>query len=110
MPRSEVERLRAGALSDPTGLVTLGLAVLGPQLSVKGVSIADLQLAQELGLNASMHISGPMLWPEGFTTLDKMGLLGPTVNVTHGNSISDADLQRLVDAVVSFSITPEVEL
>ncbi|SLN19905.1 amidohydrolase family protein [Roseisalinus antarcticus] len=111
MPRDEVLRLRSGPLSDPDGLVTLGLAVLGPQLSVEAVSVADLSLARELGLPASMHISAPnMMWPEGLAALDAMGLLGPWVNITHANCLSDEDLGRVVAAGVSISVTPEVEL
>ena len=110
MPRAEVERLRGGALSDDEGLVTMGLAVLGPQLSVPAVSEADLRLAREMGMLASMHVSGPLLWPEGFEVLDRMGLLGARVNIVHGNSLGDEDLRRLVGAGVTFSLTPEVEL
>lgn len=110
MPRAEVERLRAGPLADDTGLVTLGLAILGPQLSVEAVALADVRLALELGLRASMHVSGPMLWADGIAELARQGLLGPHLNVTHGNSLGDADLRHLVEAGVSFSVTPEVEL
>jgi cytosine/adenosine deaminase-related metal-dependent hydrolase len=111
MPRAEVERLRSGALSDDAALVTLGLAVLGPQMSVAAVTEADLRLAREMDLLASMHVSGgAFLWPEGFETLDRMGLLGPKVNVVHGNALDDATLDRLAGAGVSFSATPEVEL
>lgn len=110
MPRAEVERLRCGALSDDVGLVTMGLAILGPQMSVAAVAEADLRLAREFDLVASMHVSGPMLWPEGFEALEEKGLLGPKVNVVHGNSLDDAALDRLVGAGVSFSATPEIEL
>ena len=111
MPRAEVARLRTGALSDDAALVTLGLAVLGPQMSVAAVTEADLRLAREMDLTASMHVSGTtFLWPEGFEVLDGMGLLGPKVNVVHANTIEDATLDRLAGAGVTFSVTPEVEL
>jgi cytosine/adenosine deaminase-related metal-dependent hydrolase len=110
MPRSEVERLRKGALSNDDALVTLGLAVLGPQMSVGAVAEADLRLARELDLVASMHVSGPMLWPDGFEALEAMGLLGPSVNIVHGNVLDDERLDLLVGAGVTFSATPEVEL
>ena len=62
-------RLREGRLSSDTALVTLGLAVLGPQLSVADVCNSDFRMAQEFGLIASMHVSGPLLWPDGFERL-----------------------------------------
>lgn len=110
MPRREIERLRKGDLADDGALVTLGLAILGPQMSVDKVTRADLALAREFGLRASMHVSGPMLWKEGFAELGAAGLLGPDLNVTHGNSLDGEDLRRLASEGVSFSITPEVEL
>lgn len=110
MPRAEVERLMNGALSDRDALVTLGLAVLGPMLSVEAVTDADLRMAKEFGLLASMHVSGPLMQPEGFVHLSERGLLGPHVNIVHGNTMSDRDLGLLVDAGASFSPTAEIEL
>ena len=110
MPRAEVERLMAGPLAHPDALVTLALGVLGPQLAIADVCEADLRLAQETGLVTSMHVSGPLREADGFARLDALGLLGPAINVVHGNALSDADLSRLAAAGVTFSPTPEVEL
>jgi cytosine/adenosine deaminase-related metal-dependent hydrolase len=110
MPRGEVERLRRGALASDDALVTLGLAVLGPQMSVKAVVDQDFRLAAELGLIASMHVSGNMMTADGFDHLAAEGLLGLHVNVVHGNALSDDALRALVDAGVTFTPTPEVEL
>jgi len=110
MPRGEILRLRQGRLSSDEALVTLGLAVLGPQLSVANVCDSDFRLAKELSLVASMHVSRPMLTPDGFTQLAAAGLLGTHVNVVHGNSLDDDMLRFLVDHGVSFTPTPEVEL
>lgn len=111
MPRAEVERLARGRLSDRSARVTLGLAILGPGLAVYDVCDADHRLARELGLNASMHISGgPMKSPDGFERLLAEGFLDETVNIVHGNSLPDDILRRLVEAGVTFSVTAEVEL
>jgi cytosine/adenosine deaminase-related metal-dependent hydrolase len=111
MPRDEIVRLREGRLSSDAARVTLGLAVLGPQLSVAQVCDSDFRMAKEFGMVASMHVSGDMLTPDGFLQLAGAGLLGPHVNIVHGNSITDDDqLQFLIDHGVSFTPTPEVEL
>lgn len=110
MPRSEVERLMDGPLGQDDALVTLGLAVLGPQMSIASVAEADLRLARETGLLASMHVSGPLKEHDGFARLEALGLLGPATNVVHGNSLDDENLRRLAGAGVTFSLTPEVEL
>lgn len=110
MPRSEVERLRGGSLSADDTLITMGLAILGPGMSVYDVCDHDFRLARELGMVASMHVSGPLLTPNGFERLGAQGLLGPHLNIVHGNVLSDAQLDLLVAAGVSFSVTAEVEM
>src|SRR3954469_16141806 len=57
-PRSEIERLLAQSRFRRPGLLTLGLAVLGPHYSTADVAVADLELAAETGLVASMHQGG----------------------------------------------------
>lgn len=110
MPRAEVERLRRGRLASDDALVTLGLAVLGPQLAVAEVIDHDFRLARELDLVASCHVSGAMLTADGFARLAADGLLGRHVNVVHGNSLGEEALAALVGSGVTFTPTPEVEL
>ena len=110
MPRDEVLRFRRGRLSRDDALVTMGLAVLGPQMAVQAVCDADMALARELDLVASMHVSGRMLTPGGFARLAEKGLLGPSTNIVHGNALGDYELGQLTGLGVSFSLTPEVEL
>jgi cytosine/adenosine deaminase-related metal-dependent hydrolase len=110
-PRHEVERLLAGPLADRGGLVTLGLAILGPHYSTLDVSLHDFRLARELDLIASMHQGGgPAKTPGGWERLIEAGLVGPGVNIVHGNDLPDVLLQRLVGLGVSFSVTPENEM
>jgi cytosine/adenosine deaminase-related metal-dependent hydrolase len=110
-PRREVERLLAGPLADRNGLVTLGLAILGPHYSTLDVAMHDFRLAREFNLIASMHQGGgPAKTPGGWEKLIEAGLVGAGVNIVHGNDLPDELLQRLVDLGVSFSVTPENEM
>jgi cytosine/adenosine deaminase-related metal-dependent hydrolase len=110
-PRSEIERLLKGALSDRNALVTLGMAVLGPHYSTLEVSAHDFALANELGLIASMHQGGgEAKTPGGWEALMARGLVGPHVNIVHGNNLTDEQLKAFVDLGVTFSITPENEM
>ncbi|MFO1080592.1 MAG: amidohydrolase family protein [Reyranellaceae bacterium] len=110
-PRAEVERLLRGPLADRDGLVTLGMAVLGPHYSTLEVSAHDFALAKELGVVASMHQGGgEAKTPGGWETLMAQGLVGPHVNIVHGNNLTDGQLAAFVDLGVSFSITPENEM
>ena len=97
-PRHEVERLLAGPLADRNGLVTPGLAILGPHYSTLDVAMHDFRLAREFNLIASMHQGGgPAKTPGGWEKLIEAGLVGPRVNIVHGNDLPDDLLQRLVD-------------
>ncbi|MCK1494300.1 amidohydrolase family protein [Bradyrhizobium sp. 180] len=110
-PRREVERLLAGPLADRDGLVTLGLAILGPHYSTLDVAMHDFRLARELKLIASMHQGGgPAKTPGGWEKLIEAGLVGAGINVVHGNDLPDDLLDRMVDLGVSFSVTPENEM
>lgn len=110
-PRAEVERLLAGPFADRDGLLTLGLAILGPHYSTLEVALHDFRLARELGLIASMHQGGgPSKTPGGWERLIEAGLVGRGINLVHGNDLSDELLKRLVDLGVSFSVTPENEM
>ena len=110
-PRREVERLLAGPLSDQDGLVTLGLAILGPHYSTMDVAVHDVRLAREFGLIASMHQGGGAAkTPGGWRQLMDAGLVGSHVNIVHGNDLPDDLLRELVDLGASFSVTPENEM
>ncbi|MCP3407119.1 amidohydrolase family protein [Bradyrhizobium sp. CCGB01] len=110
-PRREVERLLAGLLADRDGLVTLGLAILGPHYSTLDVAMQDFRLAREFDLIASMHQGGgPAKTPGGWDKLVEAGLVGPGINIVHGNDLPDDLLDRMVDLGVSFSVTPENEM
>lgn len=110
-PRREVERLLAGPLADRDGLVTLGLAILGPHYSTLDVAMHDFRLAREFKLIASMHQGGgPAKTPGGWEKLIDAGLVSAGINIVHGNDLPDDLLDRMVDLGVSFSVTPENEM
>jgi cytosine/adenosine deaminase-related metal-dependent hydrolase len=109
-PRSEVERLMK-RLPANEGLVTLGLAILGPHYSTYEVAQQDFRLAREFGLIASMHCAGgEARTPDGWDRLAAEGLLGDNNNIVHGQTLSDAQLAFMVERGVTFSLTPETEM
>jgi cytosine/adenosine deaminase-related metal-dependent hydrolase len=111
MPRQEVERLRKGRFASDNGLMTFGLAILGPYYSVWDVTRADVVLANELDLICSMHVGGgtPMT-AGGFERLADEGLIKPSFNVVHGNDIAPATIGRIVASGGTFTSTAEIEL
>lgn len=110
-PRAELERLRVQPRFCGQGLLSLGVALLGPHYATLEVALDDFALVRELGLTASMHQGGGAARaPDGWQVLERQGLLGPHINIVHGNDLSDAQLDRFVAAGMSFSITPENEM
>jgi len=107
-PRAELARLlkhRGG------GLLSVGAAILGPHYSTLDVALHDFMMARDLGVIASMHQGGgPPRTPEGWQRLEQAGLLGPHVNIVHGQGLSDDQLARFCSLGMSFSVTPEVEM
>ncbi len=111
MPRAEIERLRGGRFASGDRLVTLGLALLGPQYSTRDVCVEDYRLARELDLISSAHTAGgPMLSPGTYEELVVMGLIDARCNIVHANNFSDDLLKTLVDAGANFTVTADVEM
>ncbi|MFF0011293.1 amidohydrolase family protein [Streptomyces sp. NPDC005374] len=107
-PLAEIDRLLNGPAGDHP-LLTLGMAVQGPQYSSPDTAVADFRAAAERGLVTSLHQSGGDLAP-GWDAVRDAGLLGPRTNVVHGSDLPDDWVKRLVESGVTFTSTPENEL
>jgi len=111
MPRREVERLRKGRFGSRDGLVTFGLAILGSYYSTYDVTKADLALAREFDLLASMHVGGGTgLVPDGFERLLNDNLVDEHLTVVHGNDIAPDTARAIADRGGTFTVTAEIEL
>ena len=109
-PREEIVRLH-DALAADAGMISLGLAILGPHYANLDVTLHDFRLAHEFSLIVSMHQGGgPPRNPEGWRRLEAEGLLNRLVNIVHGNDLDDEQLSHFIDRDVRFTITPESEL
>lgn len=112
-PREEVHRLRTGRLASDDALVTMALAILGPDWGTYEVAEADIRLAREYGMINSAHTfgrKGKRKVPDGMWRLQKAGLLGPDHNVVHGNCFEDDELKMIIDAGCSISATAMAEM
>jgi 5-methylthioadenosine/S-adenosylhomocysteine deaminase len=111
-PLDEIRRLRGGRLAADDALVTLAMAILGPDYSTLEVCRQDLRAARELGLMSSAHVWGRdnRLVPGGYRTLAAENLIGPDHNVVHANYIADDELKLLIDCGASITSTAAGEL
>ncbi|MBP2320350.1 cytosine/adenosine deaminase-related metal-dependent hydrolase [Kibdelosporangium banguiense] len=102
---AEVRRVRSGLTGD--GLVTMALALRGPEMTAMETVAEDMQLAAELGLRTTVHIETD---GRPIAELLEHGLLRDTTTFVHANGISDDQLRMLADAGSSVSVSPDVEL
>ncbi|MFM9968143.1 MAG: amidohydrolase family protein [Burkholderiales bacterium] len=105
-PRELIHRLRTGRLASDERLVTLAMAILGPDWGEYDVAVHDIRLAREYGLINSAHTygrPGQRVVEDGMPRLAKAGLLGPDHNIAHGNCFSEEELKIVLDAGCSIS-------
>ncbi|MGW2517639.1 amidohydrolase family protein [Streptomyces sp. NPDC001617] len=107
-PLAEIDRLLDGPVRDHA-LLTLGMALQGPQYSSPDTAVADFRAGAERGLVVSMHQSGGEPSP-GWEAVRAAGLFSPLTNVAHGIDLPDDWLGMLLEAGVTFTTTPENEL
>ncbi|MGW0055921.1 amidohydrolase family protein [Nocardia nova] len=104
----EVDRLLSGPIAG-NELLTLGMAIKGPQLSASETALTDLRAGVERGLLVSMHqsVGRPSA---AWRKVADAGLWGPRTNIVHGTGISGQMLHMMVEAGATFTSTPENEL
>ena len=112
-PREEIQRLRTGRLASDDGLVTLAMAILGPDWGEYDVAVHDIRLAREFGLINSAHTygrKGKRVVEDGYPRLAKEGLLGPDHNIGHGNCFDETELKIVLDAGCTITATNLTEM
>lgn len=112
-PREEIHRLRTGRLASDDRLVTLAMAILGPDWGEYDVAVHDIRLAREYGLLSSAHTygrKGKRKVEDGMPRLAKEGLLGPDHNIAHGNCFDEEELKIVLDAGCTITSTCFTEM
>ena len=104
-------RVKKQYFSSDDQLLTMGLAIRGPEFVSIDVTRKDIMLARELGAIASMHvgvgIAGVRTKP--VLQLRDANLLGPDLNFVHASTLTDEELKLIGQSGGSLSSTPEVE-
>ncbi len=106
------KRLKKQYFSSNDQLLTMGLAIRGPEFSSWDASVTEIKLARELDAVCSMHL-GFGTWgsvDRSIEKLHKAGLLGPDLNFVHANTLSYGEYKLIADSGASISVTPEIEM
>lgn len=108
----DVYRVKREHFSSDDQLLTMGLAIRGPEFSSWETTVQEIGLARELNVLCSMHI-GFGSWGADDRSVSKLhqaGLLGPDLNMVHANMMGTDEYKLLAEAGASLSVTPEVEM
>jgi 5-methylthioadenosine/S-adenosylhomocysteine deaminase len=107
----DARRIRAEYFSGDDGLVTMAMALRGPQFATKPTTLGDFRLARDLGLRVSVHVGDgewgrtrPVAW------MRQAGLLGPDVTYVHCNTLADDELAMIADSGGTASVSADIEL
>lgn len=108
----EAKTIRYRLLPSDNELVTMALAIRGPEYSTMEVTRHDILLGRKLDLQISMHIGGGTFGPRynGVQKLYEANLLGADLNFAHANTLTENDFNLLARHNCTVSVTPEVEL
>ncbi|MQB34288.1 amidohydrolase family protein [Rhizobium rhizogenes] len=107
-PAHEIDRLLRGSIA-ANPLLTMGMAIPGPQYSGAEVALADFRTARDRDLVISMHQSGGRPG-KSWEIVHRAGLISARTNIVHGNDLPDDWLRIFIDAGANFTSTPENEL
>jgi cytosine/adenosine deaminase-related metal-dependent hydrolase len=107
----DARRIRAEHFSSDDQLVTMAMALRGPQFASKDITIDDYRLARELGARITVHVgdgewgkSRPVAW------LRDVGLLGSDVTYVHCNTLGDDEIAMIADSGGTASVAADVEM
>ncbi|GAK07932.1 LOW QUALITY PROTEIN: hypothetical protein JCM19038_1687 [Geomicrobium sp. JCM 19038] len=93
-------------------LLTMGLAIRGPEFSSWETSVKEIQFAREIDAVCSMHL-GFGTWGSTERSIEKLhaaGCLGEHLNFAHANAVQPEEVRLLAEHGGSISVTPEIEM
>lgn len=112
VPHSDdARRVRTEHFPTDDGLVTMAIALRGPQFTTHEVNRLDYRLAHELDLPITVHV-GDGEWGRyrPVQQLRDAGLLRDRTTYVHCNTIADDELRMIADSGGSASVSPDVEM
>lgn len=108
---ADAKRIRDEYFSSDEGLLTMAMALRGPQFTTEEVTRGDWTLANELDLPITVHVgdgdfgrTGPIRW------LNDEGLLSDRTTYVHCNTLADDELALIANSGGTASVAADVEM
>jgi 5-methylthioadenosine/S-adenosylhomocysteine deaminase len=108
----DIRRVRDQYFASDDQLLTLAMAMRGPEEASHDVFIEDLRLARELGIRSTVHVGAYARHADDHAVAQYQaeGLLGPDMTFVHCNRLYREELQMIADAGASVSLGAHCEM
>jgi 5-methylthioadenosine/S-adenosylhomocysteine deaminase len=107
----DARRVRDRYFSSDEGLVTMALAIRGPQFTTEEVALHDWGLARELDLPITVHVGdGELGRTRPIEWLAREGLLDDRTTYVHCCTLADDELRMIADSGGTASVAADVEM
>ena len=107
----DARRIRAQQFASNDGLVTMAIALRGPQFCTDETNRHDFALARDLDLRVNVHVGYGEWGKQGpIRVLQRDGLLADTTTYVHCNTLGDDELDIIRDSGGTVSVAPDVEM
>ncbi len=108
---ADIRRVRKEHFASDDGLVTMAVAIRGPQFTTLDITEKDIRTARDIGARITIHV-GDGLWglSKPLVQMDGRGLLGSDMTYVHCNTIGDEEFALIAATGGTTSISPELEM
>jgi cytosine/adenosine deaminase-related metal-dependent hydrolase len=107
----DIRRLRTQYFSSQDQLLTLAMAMRGPEFTSMDVVRHDWNLAREVEARITVHVGiSSYGFSGGVKRMYEENLLGPDTTYVHCCTLSDEELKAIVDTGGTFSVSSAVEM
>jgi cytosine/adenosine deaminase-related metal-dependent hydrolase len=107
---ADARRVRQRYFNSDDQLLTMALALRGPEYSSWNASVDDLKFARDLGVPITIHMGVPGAKPGAVKSLYEAKLVGPDITYVHTLRCSDEELQMIGDSGGSVSTSSATEV
>jgi cytosine/adenosine deaminase-related metal-dependent hydrolase len=107
---ADARRVRKQYFNSDDQLLTMAMALRGPEYSSWETAVDDLAFARELGLRSTIHMGVPGAKPGAVSALNNAKLLGPDITHVHTLRCSEDEIQMIADSGGSVSSSSATEL
>ena len=109
---ADIRRVREEHFSSDDQLVTMAMALRGPDFASYEMTRGDMRLARELDIPISVHVGVAEFGPvrRSVAWMHEEGLLGPDITFIHCTRCSDEELRMIADCGATVSVASTIEM